>query len=194
VSAIRFQDNAGIAIQASVGDTCQTAGETQWVQHMIDIDESLRGFPVISLAAGENLLEEGQQTDCIYFLDQGSVTVIQNGCEVGTRRERGAVFGEMSVLLKGVHSATVQCLEPSTFYRIEDPQAFLLDHPHLIWHVAEILALRLFNLTQYLVDVKRQYAGHDHLEMVDDVLNTLLNQQKTSVLRRGESSRETPDY
>jgi hypothetical protein len=30
--------------------------------------------------------------------------------------------------------------------------------------------------------------------MVDEVLETLLNQQKTRVLKRGGGKRETPDY
>jgi CRP-like cAMP-binding protein len=161
---------------------------------MIELGKSLQGFPMVSLQSGDLLLEEGDQTNSVYFLASGSVKVIQGGCEVGERREPGAVFGEMSLLLNVKHSASVQCLEPSTFYKVEDPKAFLESHPELIWHIAEILALRLFNLTQYLVDVKTQYEGHDHLNMVDDVLNTLLNQQKTKVLRRGESRRDTPDY
>ena len=161
---------------------------------MIDLDESLSGFPVVTLAPGELLVQEGSQCDCIYFLHSGVVKVIQNDCEVAVRRERGAVFGEMALLLNAPHSASVQCVEPSSFYRVDNPRAFLQDHPELTWFIAEILALRLFNLTQYLVDVKAQYSGHDHIAMVDDVLSTLLHQQKTTVLRRGESRRDTPDY
>ena len=177
-----------------LGDTRAIALRDRWFEHVIDLDKSLHGFPVVSLAAGEFLVEEGHQTDCIYFLDSGAVKVVQDDCEVAVRRERGAVFGEMALLLKAPHSASVQCLEPSTFFRIENPRDFLEDHPELIWFIAEILALRLFNLTQYLVDVKAQYTGHDHIAMVDDVLSTLLHQQKTTVLRRGDSQRDTPDY
>jgi len=57
-----------------------------------------------------------------------------------------------------------------------------------------LLSLRLFNLNQYLVDIKAQFEGHDHLGMVDQVLETLLNQQKTGVLKREDSQRDTPDY
>ncbi|MCK5499429.1 MAG: hypothetical protein KAI77_09515, partial [Gammaproteobacteria bacterium] len=108
--------------------------------------------------------------------------------------DEGAVFGEMSIMLESEHSASVECLEDSKFYCIEHPRKYLEDHPNVIWHIAQILSLRLFNLNQYLVDVKRQYEGHDHLQMVDDVLETLLNQQKTKVLQREHSKRDTPDY
>lgn len=161
---------------------------------MIEITESLKDFPVISLNAGEQLLAQGEKNDRIYFLLEGSVAVVKDGYEVAVVSDRGAVFGEMSILLDIEHSALVRCLEDSKFIAIEDPRKYLEEHPKAIWHIAQILGLRLFNLNQYLVDVKRQYEGHDHLNMVDDVLETLLNQQKTKVLQRGNSKRDTPDY
>jgi CRP-like cAMP-binding protein len=161
---------------------------------MIEIIESLKDFPVLSLKAGEQLLAQGEKNDRIYFLLEGSVAVEKDGYEVAVVSDKGAVFGEMSILLDIEHSALVRCLEDSRFIALENPGEYLEKHPKVIWHIAQILGLRLFNLNQYLVDVKRQYEGHDHLDMVDDVLETLLNQQKTKVLQRGESKRDTPDY
>jgi len=159
-----------------------------------DIETSLQHFPLVSLAAGEYLITQEKKTDGIYFLSEGSVKVTRHGQDVAMISDKGAVFGEICILLDDVHSASVQCLENSKFYYIEHPQQYLEKHPKLIWHIARILALRLFNLTQYLVDVKSQYEGHDHLGMVDDVLETLLNQQKTRVTKRDQSKRDTPDY
>lgn len=161
---------------------------------MIPIEENLEAFPLISLTAGEYLLTQEEKTDSIYFLLEGSVKVIKDGYEIAVVSDKGAVFGEMSILLDNEHSASVQCLEDSKFYHIEHPGKYLEDHPRVIWHIAQILGLRLFNLNQYLVDVKSQYEGHDHLNMVDDVLETLLNQQKTKVFHREDSKRDTPDY
>jgi CRP-like cAMP-binding protein len=161
---------------------------------MINIEESLNEFPLLSMQAGEHLLTQGETSDSIYFLLEGSVEVVKDGYEVAIVSDKGAVFGEMSILLDNEHSATVRCLEDSSFYAIEHPGKYLQDHPKVIWHIAQILGLRLFNLNQYLVDVKRQYEGHDHIQMVDDVLEALLNQQKTRVLQRGDSKRDTPDY
>ena len=121
---------------------------------------------------------------------EGSVKVVKDGYEVAVRSDKGAVFGEMSIMLDSDHSASVQCLEDSKFYHIAHPKEYLEDHPKIIWYIAQIVSLRLFNLTQYLVDVKRQYEGHDHLHMVDDVLETLLNHQKTR--RDGVRSRIAP--
>ena len=161
---------------------------------MIDIEVSLKAFPLISLATGEYLLIQGKKTDSIYFLLEGSVKVTKDEYEVAVVSDKGAVFGEMAILLDIEHSASVQCLEDSEFYHIEHPRKYLEGHPEVIWHIAQILGLRLFNLNQYLVDVKSQYEGHDHLNMVDDVLEALLNQQKTKVLQREDSKRDTPDY
>ena len=161
---------------------------------MNEILESLKDFPVISLKAGEKLLAQGEKNDTIYFLVDGSVEVMKDGYEVATVSDKGAVFGEMSILLDIESSALIRCLEDSTFIAIENPKKYLEEHPKLIWYMAQILGLRLFNLNQYLVDIKHQYEGHDHLDMVDDVLETLLNQQKTNLTLRGNSKRETPDY
>ena len=161
---------------------------------MIDIETSLKEFPLISLSAGEYLLRQAGTTDSIYFLLEGSVKVSRDDYEIAVVSDKGAVFGEMSILLENEHSASVQCIEDSKLYHIEHPGKYLEDHPGVIWHIAQILSLRLFNLNQYLVDVKSQYEGHDHLHMVDDVLETLLNQQKTKVLQREDSKRDTPDY
>ena len=161
---------------------------------MMDVVASLNNFPVISLQAGECLLKQGDRPEGIYFLAEGSVQVSKDGYEVAIACEQGAVFGEMSILLDREHTASVICMEDSKFYYIENPGEYLEKHPGVIWHIAQILGMRLFNLDQYLIDVKNQYEGHDHLHMVDDVLETLLNQQKTRVTRRGDSKRDTPDY
>ena len=88
----------------------------------------------------------------IYFLLEGSVKVTRDGYEVAVVSDKGAVFGEMFILLDNAHSASVQCLEDSKFYHIEHPAKYLEDHPKVILHIAQILGLRLFNLNQYLID------------------------------------------
>jgi CRP-like cAMP-binding protein len=146
---------------------------------MIAIEEDLNEFPLATLAAGELLLTQGGKTDCIYFMVQGSVKITKDDIEVATVTDEGAVFGELSILLDKEHSASVKCLEDSKFYCIENPAEYLEDHPKVIWHIAQTLGLRIFNLNQYLVDLKQQDEGEDHLQMVEDVLGVLLNQTKT---------------
>ena len=96
---------------------------------------------------------------------------------VARASEPGNVFGEMSVLLGSAHHATVRALKPSSFAVIENPREFLAASAEVTFHVAKLLAARLNSLNQYLVDVKQQYEGHDHIGMVDDVLETLMHHQ-----------------
>ena len=160
----------------------------------MNIENDLKDFPVVTLESGELLLHEGERKNSIYFLKDGAVKVTQKGYDVAIIDEKGAVFGEMSLLLDHVHTASVECLRDSIFYRIDSPKSLCDKHPEINWHISRILAVRLFNLTQYLVDVKRQFEGHGHLDMVEEVLSTLLNQNESSILKRADSQRDTPDY
>ena len=101
---------------------------------MISIEENLKAFPLMSLNAGEYLLTQEEKTDSIYFLLEGTVKITKDGYEVAVVSDKGAVFGEMSILLNSKHSASVQCLEDSKFYHIEHPKKYLEDHPNVIWH------------------------------------------------------------
>lgn len=161
---------------------------------MADVQSALESLPLVTLAAGDFLLRQGEKVESIYILKEGKVQVVKDGTEVALSADSGAVFGEMSTILDMVHSASVQCMTDSTFYHITDPRKTLTQHPEMLWHIARILCLRLFNMNQYLVDLKNQFAGDDHLGMVDEVLETLMNQQRTSVLKRGVSKRDVPDY
>lgn len=160
----------------------------------MDIENDLKEFPIITFQSGEVLLHEGEKTNAIYFLKDGAVKVTQKGYEVALIDEKGAVFGEMALLLDHFHTASVECLKESSFYKIDTPKNLCEKHPEVNWHISKILAVRLFNLTQYLVDVKRQFEDHSHLDMVDEVLSTLLNQNESSILKRQDSQRDTPDY
>ena len=67
---------------------------------------------------------------------------------------------------------------PSTVYAFDEAERFLRSDPEITLAVARMLAHRLNAATTYLVDLKRQYAGHgNHLGMVSDVLASLIHNQ-----------------
>ena len=68
----------------------------------------------------------------------------------------------------------MRALTPAVFAVIAEPREFLIAHPEVSLSVAELLARRLNALNKYLIDVKRQHEGHDHLGMVDEVLEALM--------------------
>ena len=144
---------------------------------MIDIETTLKQFPVISRKKGENLITQGQSTDSVYFLIEGDISIIKDDVEIALTSQKGSVFGEMSILLGSEHSATVYCVQDSTFYQIEHPRNFLSTHPEVIWHISQILSLRLSNLNRYLVDIKHQYDDHVHKTMVSRTLRILAGQE-----------------
>jgi CRP-like cAMP-binding protein len=137
------------------------------------------GLPERCFATAEVVLEEDKKTGLLYVLAEGRVEILKHDTRVGIIGHPGAIFGDIAILLNQPHSATVRCLAPSRFYRIEDPEGFLVSHPALSLALARGLAERLDSLTRYLVDVKAQYEDRaDHLGMVDEVLESLLHHQR----------------
>ena len=125
--------------------------------------------------AGEIVIEQGQCCGVILVLIEGEVEVLRDRVPVAKASQPGVLFGEMSVLLGVPHTATVRALAPCSFAIIENPREFLLNSAQASLYLAELLASRLDALNKYLVDVKRQYEGHDHIGMVDEVLETLMH-------------------
>ena len=160
---------------------------------MSAIIESLQGREVRRLETGQILISQGDKTHCLYFLIEGEVQVLKDEVPVAVASQPGLVFGEVAVLLDIPHTATVRATKPCAFYVVEKPGEFLKASPVICLHVCELLARRLDSLTKYLVDVKHQFEGHDHIGMVDEVLETLLHRQprdrvrpKESTIRHGE--------
>jgi CRP/FNR family cyclic AMP-dependent transcriptional regulator len=137
----------------------------------------IAGHKVQNFATGDVVMEQGTASGPLLVLIEGEVEILRDGIRVAKCSTAGAVFGEMSVLLGSAHTATVRTLKPGKFAIIENPREFLAASADASLHVANLLAVRLDALTKYLVDVKQQYEGHDHIGMVDEVLETLMHRQ-----------------
>jgi len=130
------------------------------------------------ISAGAVLLREGETSGRLYVLAAGTLEVLRGETSVATIGEPGAVFGEMSVLLKRPHTATVKAATPVSVYIFDDSESFLKSHPEIAFLLARLLAERLNGATTYLVDLKRQFEGNtSHFGMVGEVLESLLHQQ-----------------
>lgn len=162
---------------------------------MPSILDAVQDRELCRFAAGEVVITQGTRTGKLFYLIEGAVEVLRDDVSVARTAEPGAIFGDLAALLGGDHTATVRTLEPSTFRIVEDPRAFLHASPPACLHLCELLARRLDALNHYLVDVKLQFEGHDHIAMVDSVLNTLLHRQprprerpSESTIRHGQSA------
>ena len=145
---------------------------------MTNLLELAADLPTESLPAGAVLIEEGAPPSRLLVLVSGSVTVERDGVAFARIDTPGAVFGEMSAVLEKPATATVRAASDVEVRVVDDPLTFLSDHPGAALAVLKMTAARLDGLTQYLVDVKQQFAGTEgHLGMVDQILDTLVHHQ-----------------
>ena len=144
---------------------------------MSGILSALRDHPARTFATGEFVLVQGERTGLLYVLRTGAVEVIKDDVVVAAVSEAGAIFGDLSVLLGVPHTASVRATRESSFHVVTSPQKFLEENPPACLHLCELLARRLDAVNKYLVDVRHQFEGHDHIGMVDDVLDTLMHRQ-----------------
>src|ERR1700756_154892 len=89
---------------------------TPLIANIALFQRKLAGFPIATYQAGETVLAAASTTGRLLILKKGAVTVLKEGVEIGTVREPGAVFGEISALLDQPHTADVRALEASPFY------------------------------------------------------------------------------
>jgi CRP/FNR family transcriptional regulator, cyclic AMP receptor protein len=141
--------------------------------------ERCNDLPVEHAADGTVLLAEGQKTGRVYVLVKGRIEVLRGDTQIALLEEPGSLVGEMSILLDAPHTATARAAGDAVVHVVENGAEFFSSHPELSWLVARLLANRLNAATTYLADLKRQFAGAgNHLEMVGEVLETLMHQQE----------------
>jgi len=158
------------------------------VSTILDLCDGLRAT---DYRKGDVLLAEGTQTGMLYILVDGTVEILKGDFQIDVVSTPGALFGEVSALLDIPHMATVRVLNTSRVYKIEHAVAFLNNYPMVAMEVARLLAQRLNGVTNYLVDLKNQFQEEKgHLGMVDEVLETLLNQQRDKFV---PGSKRDPD-
>lgn len=139
-------------------------------------------FPLDRFEPGDVLIPEGPNTGRMYILAVGEVEVLRGDTQVASIAMPGAIFGEIAALLGGPHTATVRAVTEVTAFRIEDARSLLENSREISFHVSTILARRLTDATAYLADLKRQFADRaDHLGMVDEVLDALVQRQRPAV-------------
>lgn len=132
------------------------------------------GLPTREYAAGEVVMVEGERSGVMLVVAEGTFEVTRQGSVVTSITDRGAVLGEISVLLQTGHGATVTATSPAVVHVIDDPLGFVSADAEGALEIARILARRLDRLVGYLADVKAQYSeSGGHLDLLDAVLSEL---------------------
>ena len=154
---------------------------------------ALQAHPVRHYDTGDHVLNQGENTGQLYFLIAGAVEVVKDEVVVAKVKERGAIFGDLSALMGVPHTATVRAVCTATFHVVDEPAEFLQQQPFVTLHLCRMLACRLDSMNKYLVDVKQQFSGHDHLAMLDGMLDTLMHRQPRERQRPKASTLLDPD-
>lgn len=149
-------------------------------------------LPERSLAAGETLFVEGEESASVVVLVDGELLIETGGVEVHRFTAPGSFVGETGALLGQPRSATVRAVSDSVIREIGDPDEFFAAHPQLGLEVARQLAGRLFRLTAYVSDVQRQFAGReDHLGVFAELLSRISSRPAIDL---EPGSDRSPDY
>ena len=143
--------------------------------NIIDNDASAAGaellpqcadIPVISVSAGEVLIEQGSPPPAIFVLVEGAVAIDRDGMVFSNVASPGAIFGEMSTVMRRPATATVRATAPSVLHIARDPEGFLA-RPDVAIAVLRLTANRLEVMTRYLAEVRAQFDQLEgHLGMV----------------------------
>ncbi len=143
---------------------------------MTSILDFCADLPEETFEVGETILREGGTDRVLYILVEGTLEVSKGNLPIAVVSQRGALFGEIAVLLDTPHIASVRVIERARIVVVDDGPALLASQPQLSLSVARLIAGRLQLVTGYLADLKRQFDEHDdHLGMVSEVMESLLN-------------------
>jgi CRP-like cAMP-binding protein len=125
------------------------------IPNISEFRRKLAGFPIATYQAGETVVTAASSTGRLLILRKGAVAVLREGVEIATVADPGAVFGELSALLDQPHTVEVRALEASQFY-VADAAALLRVDPIALLYVATVLARRLDDANQALIELRRQ--------------------------------------
>ena len=145
---------------------------------MRELLDYCKSLPEVSVEPGEVLLAEGTKSGLIFVLIEGEVDILKKDLRIGKVDQPGSLLGEISALLDIPHIASVVAKSSSRLYKIENQSDFLKSNTEFTYPLAVLLAKKLNTISSYLVDIREQYNDRgDHLGMVDQILEELINQQ-----------------
>ena len=119
------------------------------------VQNSFAALPLSTYRAGDTIITDGSRTGRLLILKKGTVAIVKEGTEIAQVSESGAVFGELSALLDQPHASDVRALEISQFY-VADAATLLRVDPVALLYVATVLARRLDDANQALIELRRQ--------------------------------------
>ncbi len=106
----------------------------------------------ISLAPGEYLFHEGDNSRELYMLLSGEIEALIEGRVMEVHKEAGSIVGQMSFLLSRPRGASIRVTKPSEFIVFEDPETLIAAQPLVLLRIAQNLAQRFRGLENRVVN------------------------------------------
>lgn len=167
--------------------TTIAGGDVTGFRTMPNMLELTGEFPDIAISDGDVILREGEKTGRLFVLSDGAVEVYRGEVSIALVSEPGSIFGEMALLLDIPHTADVRAIGQTKIRIIDHALDYLSANTAMLVPIAQLLARRLQRSTTYLADLKLQFQDRsDHFGMVDEVLESLTNQQDASFTPDGD--------
>ena len=123
---------------------------------MATILNNCRELPKEVFAAGDIIFNRGDQEDVILILHKGVAEVSFEGSVIATISTRGAILGEIGVLLNQGHTADVIAVEDCSFYVLRDASRALSRRPKLSSEISRVLARRLASVSESLASMRKE--------------------------------------
>lgn len=126
--------------------------------------EFCKGSTLKVFSHDEPILQEGSVGQFLYVLLDGKINVSKNDLFVTDLSNRGAILGEMALLLGLPYSATCKSVGTSKLYEVQINSAFIDKNPQFLFFIARDLASKLNKATICLTASLERKTAYDPIE------------------------------
>lgn len=140
---------------------------------MQDLLELAASRPERKLAAGEVLITQGASGGDLFVLEEGLLAIERDGVKIASVSTRGALLGEMAVLLGKATTATVRAERPTRVRVIAGAQQALAGDPQLTLRVAQLVAGRLDATSAFLVQLTKKHSSQAEQSLLKGIISAL---------------------
>jgi len=130
--------------------------------------------PILDLEIGDVLLTQGSPGTDLYVLEAGQLAVERDGVKIATIDQHDSLIGEMGLLLRKPHSATVRAETNSKVRVVADAMRVLERHPDITLRLASLLSQRLDETSGLVSELSRQVSGTAERTLIGKILSSLV--------------------
>lgn len=130
--------------------------------------------PIMELEIGEVLITQGEMGTDLFVLEAGQLAVERDGVKIATIDQPDSLIGEMGLLLRKPHSATVRAETNSKVRVVADAMRVLERHPDITLRLAGLLSQRLDETSGLVSELSRQVSGTTEKTLIGKILSSLV--------------------